>query len=404
MKTTMGIALLAGALGACNGINLAGKDHCATDGDCNPGRVCEDGVCNPAEMSGPVRDASTPIDLPDAASPGYDASTAYQQDASGPLPDVAHPIDAHGPLSDVAHPIDAALPPACLLQEGPVRAFTSLSQVNQAIAGQWLFCFGEPSNTNHQPIEFTADGHWFALTQDESGNLVRLVGFGKTGSFVISLLGNDPASVDGGFDSPKTAFDITLTSDSTPGTFGSNLSFSDSPRRMLYGPGTYVPAPPPNDATAPVFDAIAPPADGESQACSLPESPVRLLASLAEAYQAINGQWLFCSGEPSNTADQPVEFTSDGHWYQLARDASGQLTRRVGFNDAGTFVIYLQGTQPVDPSQLTDAGFDSPQGIFFIQTTTNAGAVGISNLAFSQSPRRMLYGPSTYVLTPAPIR
>jgi hypothetical protein len=408
MKSTIGIALLAVALAACNGIDLAGKDHCATDEDCNPGRVCQSGMCNSPDMSGPGRDASM-------GTGGSDAMTSPAQDASHPLPVVDASSHADAPLAlpdrfvhddaplpvlDTSSPPDATLPPACAVADGPVRAFTQLADVYQAIAGQWLFCSGEPSNTLDEPIEFTSDGHWFSLAEDASGNVARLVGFGKTGTFVISPSGNGELPLDGGFDPPKMAFGITLYTDTIPGSLGTNLSFSATPRKMLYGPSIYVPASPPRDGAAPGSDALLTPLDGASPACAAPESPVRSIGSMAEAYQAIAGRWLFCSGEPSNTNDQPVEFTSDGRWYQLAQDASGNLVRLLSFNDAGTFVIFEQGTPPVEPSQLTDAGFGSPQNILFIQTTTNAGEVGQSNLSFSQEPRRILYGPSTYILAP----
>jgi hypothetical protein len=147
-------------------------------------------------------------------------------------------------------------PQACGLPDGTVREFTSLAEAYQAVTGRWLFCSGEPSNTLDDPIEFTADQHWYYLVPDGSGGLVRVSGFTaltEAGTFAFSVpvdLGGDGG--DGGLPQPLAVLNLTLyPSGNSEGSLESGFSFSDVPMtatttktsKMLFGPSTYVPAP-----------------------------------------------------------------------------------------------------------------------------------------------------------------
>jgi hypothetical protein len=145
----------------------------------------------------------------------------------------------------------------------------------------------------------------------------------------------------------------------------------------------------------------------EPQACGLPDGTVREFTSLAEAYQAVTGRWLFCSGEPSNTADGPIEFTADQHWYFLVPDGSGQLVRVSGFialSESGTFAFSVPG----DPGG--DGGVSQPRAVLDLTLYPSGSSESSleSDFSFSDVPMtatttktsKMLLGPSTYV--PAP--
>jgi hypothetical protein len=234
--SALGWLVIAGSwpLVGCSGLEIAQKDHCNSDSDCNPGRSCSEQVC-----TGTPSDSGSPVGMEPGAS---DAQMAVPSDASDQ--DVA-------PFSPQ---VDGALePPACGLPDGTVREFASLAEAYQAVTGRWLFCSGEPSNTQDGPIEFTADQHWYFLVPDGSGQLVRVSGFTaltESGTFAFSVptyLGGD-----GGMPRPLAVLNLTLyPSGSGESSLESNFSFSDVPMtatatktsKMLFGPSTYVPAP-----------------------------------------------------------------------------------------------------------------------------------------------------------------
>jgi hypothetical protein len=161
----------------------------------------------------------------------------------------------------------------------------------------------------------------------------------------------------------------------------------------------------PMDGPVDVFHEAARPA-----ACGLPDGSVREFTSLDAAYQAIVGRWLFCSGEPSNTLDRPIEFTADQHWYILTPDTSGQLQHPTGLavlQDSGTFVLEIPGLGPTERS-TEDVG--ASLQLFSLNLELDplmGGSSLISNVSFSDVPvpttpatSKMLFGPSVYVRAP----
>ena len=234
--SALGWLAIAGAwpLVGCSGLDIAQKDHCDSDTDCNPGRTCSAHVC-----TGTPSDSGSPVGTEPGAT---DAQTEVPLDASG------EDVVPHDP------PVEAGLEPqACGLPDGTVREFTSLAEAYQAVTGRWLFCSGEPSNTLDAPIEFTADQHWYFLVPDGSGQWVRVSGvtaLTESGTFAFSVppyLGGD-----GGVPQPLAVLDLTLyPSGSSESSLESDFSFSDVPMtattmktsKMLFGPSTYVPAP-----------------------------------------------------------------------------------------------------------------------------------------------------------------
>jgi hypothetical protein len=241
---------------ACSGLTDAQKDHCNSDSDCNPGRTCSpQNICMnlPADGGSPAIEAG---DVDATANPNPnpvdDAGAPPQQDAEA----VVEPTDARAHTQDAYEVVTQdsggkpAEPAACGVPDGTVRHFTSLDQAYQAVVGRWLFCSGEPSNTNDGPIEFTAHQHWYLLVRDTSGQLVRVTGFdalGGSGTFQFYPAPHLGLDASAPFD--LTSLDLELDY-SGGSSLTSNFSFSDVPAdatpaiasKMLFGPGIYVPA------------------------------------------------------------------------------------------------------------------------------------------------------------------
>ncbi len=118
----------------------------------------------------------------------------------------------------------------CSGTNGPIKTFATVDEVKTALTGKWGYCSGEPANFK-EPTEFTADGHWYTLTRDSDGQLVRKGGFSSSGTYDINTSGI----------APWTSVDIVLHYDSFSSTLYSNLAFLDLPRAMQNGPGIYVP-------------------------------------------------------------------------------------------------------------------------------------------------------------------
>lgn len=82
-----------------------------------------------------------------------------------------------------ANHADASVSPLCAEPEGPLHPYTQDVEVRELIVGKWLHCSGRTILQNEQAgVEFVSDGTYFMLAYD-GGNLVRLTGFGKQGTW-----------------------------------------------------------------------------------------------------------------------------------------------------------------------------------------------------------------------------
>ena len=120
----------------------------------------------------------------------------------------------------------------CTGTTGAIKSLATVDDVRAALAHKWEYCSGEPANFK-EPTEFTEDGHWYTLTRDASGDLVRKGGFASSGTYDINTQG--PA--------PWNYVNIVLHYDSFGSTLQTNLAFLDTPLVMQNGPGIYVPIP-----------------------------------------------------------------------------------------------------------------------------------------------------------------
>lgn len=120
----------------------------------------------------------------------------------------------------------------CMATDGTLKSLASVDDVKAALANKWEYCSGEPANFK-EPTEFTDDGHWYTLTRDSSGNLVRKKGFSNSGTYDIETQGQ----------APWNYVNIVLHYDSFGSTLLTNLAFLEMPLVMQNGPGIYVPIP-----------------------------------------------------------------------------------------------------------------------------------------------------------------
>jgi hypothetical protein len=116
--------------------------------------------------------------------------------------------------------------------------------------------------------------------------------------------------------------------------------------------------------------------------CSQPESSLHeRFASEDELREQITGQWLECGDiRLWETLDPPnqvgIEFTPDGRWFTLLKDASGTVMRGSGFDNEGTFwVLLARGSVP---------------GVYSVNMSRigRGGQIALFP-AFSDSPRKM---------------
>lgn len=118
----------------------------------------------------------------------------------------------------------------CAATDGRLKSLATVDEVRAALANKWEYCSGEPANFK-EPTEFTADGRWYTLTRDDSGQLVPKSGFASSGTYDIMTQG--PA--------PWGSVTIVLHYDSFGSSLLTNLAFLGMPLVMQNGPGIYVP-------------------------------------------------------------------------------------------------------------------------------------------------------------------
>jgi hypothetical protein len=141
--------------------------------------------------------------------------------------------------------------------------------------------------------------------------------------------------------------------------------------------------------------------DAVSAVCLQPESaPIDSFASGDELRKLLAGQWLSCNPtwweQARGIKNQVgIEFTSDGHWFALLRNASGAIVRGKGFDYEGTI-------------QLIDMSSMNGPGRYQVNIKINGGGTFPVHPVFSGSPRKMRMnsssaaGPATYVPMPSP--
>ncbi|MFT3693767.1 MAG: hypothetical protein QM831_11540 [Kofleriaceae bacterium] len=106
----------------------------------------------------------------------------------------------------------------CSLPEGPLHDYTQVSEFNTLVVGTWWHCSGPKILSNEQAgIEFDADGKYYLIADDGSGNPVKLTGFGNQGTW------------DGSQEGETVQFNIHPTSNSGLGGYP---MFEDGPRRF----------------------------------------------------------------------------------------------------------------------------------------------------------------------------
>lgn len=261
--------LMCGALPWGCGIVEVPKDQCVVDSDCNSGRVCREGICGPPEEGYDASDTGLPA--VDSCSPDRGNTGCTCPQGAGPDGKIYVSCDpmACPALSckqglqffrdsigcgcmPVSTPTDEGgadgpgMPAACQANDGPVRGFSRMSEVDDYFAGKWVYCSGGGDAAFfQQAVEFTADGHWYVLLPGPSGMLERQVGFGKAGTYALGrnsgevMDGGAPA--DAGFSVPVSTFSVLLVDNVAIGYHIYDLSFSDSPSKMLFDGGIYVP-------------------------------------------------------------------------------------------------------------------------------------------------------------------
>jgi hypothetical protein len=233
MKRTLAALCLsapAGTLliGGCSLNGELAKDSCVTNADCNPGRVC----------SAAKECVGEPVDAGEGGTGTLDSSDSSWVPPPPVESGTGFPDDVMN-IPETSGPTPPPPPSACGLPDGNVLSLTG-DQAAQAIVGKWFFCSGEPSATHDQPIEFTADMHWYILVPDGSGNFVRPSGFAALqGSGTFWMIGPDSG--------PGVSFWIQLTPQSGAWTM-TYVSFSDVPAeasatptaKLLLGQSVYV--------------------------------------------------------------------------------------------------------------------------------------------------------------------
>lgn len=107
------------------------------------------------------------------------------------------------------------------------------------------------------------------------------------------------------------------------------------------------PAPPPEAPSAtPARTYSAAEADAASARCTEPHGTIETYATIDNLVQLLSGAWFYCPergtsilGRSSGGPRAGVELTSDGHFYWLARDASGAVARGQGMTEIAGYDV-----------------------------------------------------------------
>ena len=138
-------------------------------------------------------------------------------------------VDSKGPDGG------GAKPAACQAEPQSFMPYSSGGELSALLAGSWANC-GEANVTGEDVgLEFTADGHWYPLTHDGTGAVVRRTGVDYEGTWQYFPVGSLGAT-----STPLTSSQFLFN-----GVYDSAPNFTDAPRQMRVNlnpwPSIYVP-------------------------------------------------------------------------------------------------------------------------------------------------------------------
>jgi hypothetical protein len=297
--------------------------------------------------------------------------------------------DGSGYLSDT--------PSSCSAAIGPRQSFASTSQVAAAMVGVWTSCavgstaganeFIHALDVNAGAIEFTSDGHFFALgfspnAQDPATE--RLTGPGDTGTLEV---------VDASATLGPGTYQARLTS-SDGGVHVTQVILFGSPARLrLFSPGAddYV------HAYTKKYQA---------NICGPGFGPVYTPTGSSDLLSHLKGRWARC---PNNLTQSVLsafggtglEFPGDGTWYTLVEDETGMLVRTTDplqhgtMQPAGSYSLTFTTAGPHSQFFQAEPLVDECGGLTFISddvypgTILNGGPVEGGSLNLSYDYRRL---------------
>jgi hypothetical protein len=223
---------------------------------------------------------------------------------------------------------------------GAPFAFAKLENedsTRQALLGRWQVCegqgFGFGPDYAQEGIEFTDDGRFRLLRVDEDAALVPASGLECSGDYTVSQEGDLYFRFsEGGVNSVFPSFDAQGTHLHVERASGTKLNLV---RVAPAEQAAAVDCGPNDGGTALPSGAVC--ASGSS-VC--PGAPFAFAALAARTGEAMLGRWQICAGYvpwwPVN-AGAGIEFTSDGRFHLLGKNAEGAVTRVVGLYATGTY-------------------------------------------------------------------
>jgi len=127
-----------------------------------------------------------------------------------------------GPLSTTPSP-ESGGAEACSASPLSIVQYETSTELDDLMLRQWRRCGSVQARGEDVGVEFAGDGHWYALTQDGAGNVVRRQGIDFGGTWQYFPAGsNDPISgMPGG--RPFLGLDGVITDPPI---------FTDDPRQM----------------------------------------------------------------------------------------------------------------------------------------------------------------------------
>jgi hypothetical protein len=126
------------------------------------------------------------------------------------------------------------------------------------------------------------------------------------------------------------------------------------------------------------------------------------LGSQAAFQSAIEGYWALCSGQSAlcSSDEAGLEIASDGHWYKLYADDSGQLWRGLGWERRGSWQVIDTSAQNGTETYQLNLMIDGSGTVFGVPRLSGELGQRRMNFASACDQNGTLQG--DYVQLPAP--
>ena len=221
---------------------------------------------------------------------------------------------------------------ACATTEDGIAPTPTTEAYVDLLVGIWALCDAASAfGGDEKGLEIGVDGHWWKLQRDASGGLARVEGWGNEGSWETI----DTSAMNG-----PGAYQLNLAIDGS-GTYITQPVFATNVPKMRLTNYSMVADYVRTDATTnPTGKEEAQSYPSDNEACAAVENGIEPTPTERRFVELFVGIWSLCN-TPSvfGSDDAGLEIAADGHWWKLADDLAGGLTRAEGWGNEGTWAV-----------------------------------------------------------------